>query len=106
MVGTNFYQRFEEEAKADAKAEGKEYKPAESKPAAQTAPAAPAAPAAVANVAPVQAAPAATSAAPQQAAPVQSPNFDSMSPAGVPVDVAPSAEAQNDISTFYDSLDD
>ena len=100
MVGTNFYQRFEEEAKADAKAEGKEYKPAESKPAAQTAPAA------AANVAPAQTAPAATSAAPQQAAPVQSPNFDSMSPAGVPADVAPSAEAQNDISTFYDSLDD
>lgn len=100
MVGTNFYQRFEEEAKADAKAEGKEYKPAESKPAAQTAPAA------AANVAPAQTAPAVTSAAPQQAAPVQSPSFDSMSPAGVPADVAPSAEAQNDISTFYDSLDD
>lgn len=115
MTGTNFYEQFEEEAKAEAKAAGKEYKPAQETATAATAQAA----------APTQAAPAATqaqtapvnqpaaTAAPAQSAPVTqtapaqtAPSFDTMSPAGVPADVAPSAEAKKNIDDFYDSLDD
>lgn len=106
MTGTNFYEQFEEEAKAEAKAAGKEYKPAEpvSEAPAQTVPAAN-----QTQSAPVQAQPTAPvqPVAPvQPTAPVQPANFDTMSPAGVPTDVTPSAEAKKNIDDFYDSLDE
>ena len=106
MTGTNFYEQFEEEAKAEAKAAGKEYKPAEpvSEAPVQTVPAAN-----QTQSAPVQAQPTAPvqPVAPvQPTTPVQPANFDTMSPAGVPTDVTPSAEAKKNIDDFYDSLDE
>ena len=89
MVGTNFYEQFEHEAKLEAKVSGKESEaPETSNPVS-------------ANTSIPQ--PAAQPAAPVTA---QLNNFEATAPSGAPVDVAPSPEAQNDINTFYASLDE
>lgn len=110
MTGTNFYEQFEAEAKLEEKASGKsDTQTAPTQPAAtNVAPAQPAAPVQVQpQSAPVQAQTVTqTQAAPVQTVPTQSPSFDTMSPAGVPADVAPSADAKKNIDDFYDSLDD
>lgn len=93
MVGTNFYEQFEAEAKADAKAAGKEYTAPETT-AAQ--------PIASQPVSAPQ--PAAQSSQPSQ--PSQ-PSFDTMQTVAARPEPLPiSQEAQMDVNTFYSSLED
>lgn len=120
MVGTNFYEQFKEEADAEAKsrkataaqttesvaapATSAPVQPA-SQPATQPAPQPVAQPAAqvTTQAAPVQASQPA--AQPQVQQPT-APSFDTMQPVGAPPEIQPSAEAQQSIDSFYDSLDD
>jgi hypothetical protein len=86
MVGTNFYEQFEAEAKTDAKAAGKEY----------TAPETTAAQPIASQPVP----------APQPAAQPSQPSFDTMQTVAAKPEPLPiSQEAQMDVNTFYSSLE-
>lgn len=107
MVGSNFFDEFFAEAVADAKADGKTYEgpnwliEERKKSGNATVAAQP-----VATPTPQ---PAAQPAAQTVAAPtVAQPSFDTMqsTPQAAPEPIPVSAEAQEDINTFYSSLDD
>lgn len=117
MVGTNFYETFQNEAKleeaARKAAKGDKAETTDSTPVAESTSVAPqetvsqttpnvASTTVAQSTAPVNSSPVSQ---PVQSAPVQSPSFDTMSPAGVPADVTPSAAAQADIESFYDDLE-
>lgn len=109
MVGTNFYDRIKEEADADAKfrkanAENSSESTNESA-AVETK--------AETKAAPVQPSFDTMQAVPQQAVPQQAAaqtapqysNFEAVQANGAPAPVEPSVEVQNEISSFYDTLD-